>query len=179
MNVGAYAGEAGDQGHTVGKGGTGIQGSCARHLPIVPSEEAGQAQGTIESGPTRPSVFSLLPPGTPCPAISISAAVPIRACAYVSGSSKVVQPSRSNQAGPGAKSYWNKAPQLGICKCGPGQGCLCVELAIARQGRWASASAEWRTSPPTGTIKLPLEVKDGSPRHRDADSCGDEAAGLI
>lgn len=56
---------------------------------------------------------------------------------------------------------------------------VCVELAIARQGRWASASAELRTSPPTGTIKLPLEVKDGSPRQRDADSRGDVAAGLI
>lgn len=48
---------------------------------------------------------------------------------------------------------------------------------MALQGRWALA--EWSTSLPVGTIKLPPEVKDGSPCHRDADSHGDMAAGLI
>ena len=56
-------------------------------------------------------------------------------------------------------------------------GGVSVELAMALRRR--RASAKWSTAPPAGTIKLPPEVKDGSPCHGDAESCGDMVAGLI
>lgn len=47
-----------------------------------------------------------------------------------------------------------------------------VELTVALQRMWC-------TGLPTGTLKLPPEVKDGALCHRDMDSLGDVVAGLI
>ena len=43
-----------------------------------------------------------------------------------------------------------------------------LELAMALQRRWVSV--ECHTGLPVETVKLPSEVNDGSPCHRDADS---------
>lgn len=152
---------------TAGRDGPGLQGSCACRPLHRSSEQVGRAQGQPSWGSGCLSV----------PALPHRGLLPDHChtpwqCPSESGLTfQKLQGGQTKQA-PGAvplTGHLRMQPGLGLSKWSSRHG------PVGGGGHQRSGLS----ARPAGAIKLPPEVKDGSPCHWDAESRGDVVTGLI